>query len=268
VAKRKKSRTPAPPKRTGARPAAPSGDGQARQVQAPKVRTGKRRTQAEQERRSRLILYGLALSGIVGLVIALVVVFAFRGGGGGGPSTAHDDGPNVDFAKLIGIRTDKPPWSPGYTGLDSRLKPLGLSPLATEGEVLHIHEHLDIFDNGKHVKVPALIGIPVTKDKTKAKYFVQLHTHDDTGIIHLESTEAHSYSLGQFFGVWGVFLSKKCVGGLCGPIKQPLKFYIDGKRFLGNPVRLVLENHQEIAIVYGTPPSHIPSSFDFAANGL
>ncbi len=263
MAKRKKSRTPAPPRRP-ARPASPGArtdDGKARQVQAPKVRTGKRRTQAEQERRSRLILYGLALSGILGLVIALVVVFAF--GRGGGTSTAHDDGPDVNFAKLIGIRTSKPPWSPGYSGLTQRLKPIGLSPLPQEAFTLHIHQHLDIYDNGKHVKVLGLIGIPHKGNPPTANYFVQLHTHDSGGIIHLESPDAHSYSLGQFFGVWGLFLSKKCIGGLCGNVKQPLKFYIDGKRFLGNPVKLVLQEHQEIAIVYGTPPSHIPSSYNW-----
>lgn len=258
MAKRKKSRAPSPPKRPAARPAAPRSDGGARQVQAPQVRTGKRRTQAEQERRSRLILYGAALSGIVGLVIALVVVFV-SGGGGGGGAAAHFDGPNVDFAKLVGVRTDAPPWSTGYSGLASRLAPLGLSQLPAEGQVLHIHQHLDIFDNGNHVKVPALIGIPHIGNK--AKYFVQLHTHDDSGIIHLESTEAHSYSLGQFFGVWGVFLSKKCVGGLCGTIEKPLKIYVNGKLIDGDPVRLVLEEHQEIAIVHGTPPAHIPSSY-------
>lgn len=265
MAKRKKSRTPAPPRRP-ARPAssaARTDDGKARQVQAPKVRTGKRRTQAEEDRRSRLILYGLALSGIVGLVIALVVVFAFRGGGG--TSTAHDDGPNVDFAKLIGVRTDKPPWSKGWSGLDQRLKPLGLNALGEEGQVLHIHSHLDVFVNGKNAKVPNFIGIKLKKDGN-LDFITELHTHDSTGIIHLESPEAHSYSLGQFLGAWGVLLSKKCIGGLCGTIRQPLKLYVDGKRFLGNPVKLVLQEHQEIAVVYGKPPAHIPSSYNWPAN--
>ena len=32
-----------------------------------------------------------------------------------------------------------------------------------------------------------------------------------------------------------------------------------------DPTRLVLEEHDEIAIVYGTPPSTIPSSYNWPA---
>jgi hypothetical protein len=208
------------------------------------------------------MLYGLALSGILGLVIALVVVFAFRGGGGGG-AAAHFDGPNVDFAKLIGVRTTPPPWSTGQADLAQRLQPIGLNQLGQEGQVLHIHEHLDIYDNGKHIVVPRYIGIKVNNGNVG--FLTELHTHNTDGIIHLESPTAQTYSLGQFFAVWGVLLSKKCVGRLCGTAAKPLKIYVNGKLITprDDPVRMVLQAHQEIAMVYGTPPSHIPSSYNW-----
>ncbi len=30
-----------------------------------------------------------------------------------------------------------------------------------------------------------------------------LHTHDDTGIIHVESTIDRNYTLGEFLSIWG-----------------------------------------------------------------
>src|SRR5437762_7857123 len=47
--------------------------------------------------------------------------------------------------------------------------------------------HLDIFVNGKHVTVPALVGIYANGDTTQGGFFVELHTHDSSGIMHLEA---------------------------------------------------------------------------------
>jgi len=261
MAKRKKSRTPAPPRR----PAAPRSSGgaakataasAARPVQAPKVRSGKRRTQEDTDRRNRIILYSVAATGVVGLIVAALVVFVFKGSSS---STAHFDGPNVDFANLPGLIKTAPPWNKNTATMDGRLKKIGVQQLPTEGSLLHIHQHLDIYNNGKHVTVPALIGIKV---KGNSAEFAELHTHDTTGVIHLESARAQAFSLGQFFGVWGVELSRNCVGDLCSPA-EPFAVYVNGKKVIDDPVRLVLQAHQEIAIVYGTPPKKIPSSYSF-----
>src|SRR5215210_8036197 len=114
MAKRKKSRTPAPPRRPAA-PRSTSGEGAAptmatspRSVQAPKVRSGKRRTQEDTDRRNRIILYSLAGAGVVGLVVALLAVFVL---GKSSSSPAHFDGPNVDFPNLRGLMKTPPPWS-------------------------------------------------------------------------------------------------------------------------------------------------------------
>src|SRR5690349_21215579 len=208
MAKRKKPRTPAPPRRPSTPRSADGGNGAqappsaSRQVQAPKVRSGKKRTEADTERRNRLILYGVAGAGIVGVVVALLAVFVL---GGSSTSRAHFDGPNVDFANLPGLIKTPPPWHRNVAQLDERLKQIDVQLLPTEGNVLHIHQHLDIFVNGKHVTVPALIGIKRTGQTVE---FAELHTHATDGVIHLESARAQAFSLGQFFGTWGVFLSR------------------------------------------------------------
>jgi hypothetical protein len=267
MAKRKKPRTPAPPRRPAAPRSSTDGNGAQAQtsaprpVQAPKVRAGKRRTQADTDRRNRMILYGAAGAGIVGLVVAVLAVFVL---GKGGTSTAHFDGPNVDFANLPGLMRKAPPWPKNTAQLRQRLAPLGLTPLGQEGQVLHIHQHLDIYVNGKHVTVPPLIGIKAKG--TNLDFITELHTHSTDGVIHLESPVAQTYSLGQFFGAWGLNLSKNCIGNLCSPAGQ-FGVYINGKKIpaTADPVRLVLQQHDEIAIVYGTPPAKIPSSFNWPA---
>lgn len=206
-----------------------------------------------------MILYGVAGAGILGLVVAGILVFTSR------QSTAAtpDNGPNVDFSSLPGLLKTPPPWGTNTKNLTQRLKPLGLNQLSAEGQVLHIHEHLDIFVDGKQITIPRYIGIKLKPDGTP-DYLTELHTHNNDGVIHLESQQAQSYSLGQFFGVWGVYLAGNCVGGVCSP-PGPFKVYVNGKLFKDDPVTMVLQEHQEIAIVYGKPPAHIPSSYSFAA---
>jgi hypothetical protein len=204
-------------------------------------------------------LYGLAAVIVIGVAAALVAIFAT--GGSGGTSNAEL---NVNFNELQGISHGPAPWQAEINNLSLRLPKLGLKPLPTEGTIVHIHQHLDIFINGKHITVPALIGI-----NTAQQYLTELHTHQgEPNIIHVESDTERHYSLGEFFGVWGVFLSRKCIGGYCAKPGTPLKVYVDGQRYTRDPVTLVLKEHQEIAIVYGKPPKKIPKTYNFSAQGL
>jgi hypothetical protein len=62
----------------------------------------------------------------------------------------------------------------------------------------HYHAHLDIFVNGFSYLVPAGIGIK------PPDCIYWLHTHDISGIIHVESAENKTFNLGQFFVIWGI----------------------------------------------------------------
>lgn len=61
---------------------------------------------------------------------------------------------------------------------------------------LHIHPVLTITVKGEKVEIPANVGI-------NASCMRALHTHDDTGVIHIEHSQAIEFSLGDFFAVWG-----------------------------------------------------------------
>jgi sulfur carrier protein ThiS len=83
--------------------------------------------------------------------------------------------------------------------------------------VLHIHPKLSVKVDGKTIPVPEQIGInkSLYKDRSLDKYGMQgmapLHTHDNSGVIHVESTVNRDYTLGEFLKIWGIDLNGKSV---------------------------------------------------------
>jgi hypothetical protein len=175
--------------------------------------------------------------------------------------------PFGSMAALPGVLKTAPPW-PANNGqmLQLRLRAIGLDPLRQEGQVVHIHQHLDLYANGHRVTVPAQIGIDAN-----GGFISDLHTHETDGIIHVESPTQRTFTLGQFFAVWGVPLGPSCIGGLCKTGGKQLHTWVNGTPVTADPTRIVLDEHQEIVLAYGTPaqmPKPVPASFDFAALGL
>jgi hypothetical protein len=137
---------------------------------------------------------------------------------------------------------------------------LGLPALASEGTKLHFHAHLDVYVGGEHITIPAGIGIG-----PRNGFYSPLHTHDTSGILHVESATRRSFTLGQFFGVWGVRLTARCIDGHCSRGNRTLEAFVDG-RAAGNPVDIELRPHAEIVLALGTRaqrPKPIPSSYAF-----
>jgi hypothetical protein len=180
----------------------------------------------------------------------LVVLLVTAAGALTGPASAAP----IPWAKLPGLHTGPPPWSNDSASLARRLKLIGLHALGQEGAAVHIHAHLDLYVGGRHVTVPSLVGIDV-----RHQFITELHTHDPSGILHVESPTTRTFTLGQFFGEWGVRLTSRCVGRSCGAVR----WWVDGKRRSGDPAALVLRAHQEIAVAIGPPPFEVPRSYAF-----
>lgn len=172
----------------------------------------------------------------------------------------HTAQPANPATALPGMQTGPLPWTRETAHLRERLQLIALPALTAEGNALHTHQHLDLFINGAPATVPANIGVNESE-----RFISPLHTHDQTGIIHVESDEIRDFTLGQFFDVWGVRLNKDCVGGYCAGAGNSLKVYLNGKLFSGEPRALVLADQQEIALVFGATQSKlkIPSSYNF-----
>ena len=161
---------------------------------------------------------------------------------------------------LPGMQTGPLPWLRETAHLRERLQLIALPALTAEGNALHTHQHLDLFINDGIAIIPANIGVNEVE-----RFISPLHTHDETGIIHVESDEIRDFTLGQFFDVWGVRLTKECVGGYCARGGHSLKIYLNGKLLSGDPRALVLRDQQEIALVYGPSDSKIdvPARYNF-----
>ena len=153
-----------------------------------------------------------------------------------------------------GLQTGKPPWPPEYEHLAQRLHALGLPPGGKE--TFHIHALLHIYVDGLLVPLAANIGLDPAK-----KLESSLHTHDGTGIIHMEAPHPFQYTLGDFFSVWGVKFGPDQLGGLHGYGGNHLHFYLDGGP-LSNPAAHVLHDNDRIVIGYGADNSftHNPSA--------
>jgi hypothetical protein len=216
------------------------------------------------------------------LAIAVPLALASCGGSDPKPSSTTTDASTASgqqlgpafgsMDNLPGVLTTAPPWSANVKQLQLRLRTIGMPALTAEGEVVHIHQHLDLFVDGKPVAVASDIGI--AGDRT---FIAPLHTHEPRpgdppdGIMHVESPTQTSYTLGMFFAVWGLRLNVDCIGGKCADAQHELHTWVDGKLLLGDPTRLVLADHQQIVIAYGTraqTTEKFPASYDFAAVGL
>jgi hypothetical protein len=120
----------------------------------------------------------------------------------------------------------------------------------SEQFVQHIHSHLTIFSNGEEVPVPANIGI-----HQEASCIYWLHTHDDTGVIHIEAPNENSFTLGNFFDVWGQKLTTNQVGDYSNG--KQIRIYVDGKIYNGDPKKIPLKAHSDIVLEVG--PKFVPA---------
>src|SRR5271169_4970913 len=235
------------------------------------------RAEEAQRKRRRLWLIGgaaavLVIAAVVGITLALT---------GGSPKPAGVTAPKLNLAPLSTLGTLKPAPAPGPLGPEGVPVPVG-PPLAgtgtaatgqpvdgiscqtTEQTLFHIHAHLTIFVNGSARQVPAAIGIPGAQatDTPQGPFietgtcFYWLHTHAADGIIHIESPVRRTYTLGNFFDIWGQPLGTDQGGPATGHV---VAIY-NGQVYQGNPRDIPLNAHAQIQLQVATPliePQHI-----------
>jgi hypothetical protein len=219
------------------------------------------------------VTYGGAavVIGVIILIIALLI--------GSSPSTPTTATTNVKTEAIpasLHMVAD-PATTPGDEGIPIPIGPKlatlanaatgqavkGVQCQAGEQLVSHVHTHLTIFVNGKAQVIPYGIGIPGYEAVQTAhgafvetgSCFYWLHTHQEDGIIHVESPSSSlHFTLGQFFAEWGIPLSSTEVGPAHG--KLTIFFASTGKKpqlYKGNPANLPLGDHYQIQLNVGTP---------------
>lgn len=199
--------------------------------------------------------------GIAVLVLALWWMYANRIRTAADSIAANPPITLADPSGLAGLQAGDAPWVAEVDNLAARLAAVSLSQMTMEGQVLHIHQHLNLYVNGQPVAVPSGIGI-----NERASWLSAIHVHDNVGVIHVESPYVTAFTLGQFFDVWGVQFTNTCIGGYCADDTKKLRVYVNGALYQGDLRTFVLAAHQELTIVFGTDaqiPETISTSYTF-----
>jgi hypothetical protein len=140
----------------------------------------------------------------------------------------------------------------------------GITCDTSEQLLFHIHAHLAIYVNGAEKLVPRGVGIGpplVIEDDfvTGGSCFSWLHTHDETGVIHIESPVQRTFTLGDFFDIWGEPLSTSQVGPQAGNVSA----FLNGQAFTADPRTMPLNAHNLIQLDVGMPIT-APQPYTFA----
>jgi hypothetical protein len=132
-------------------------------------------------------------------------------------------------------------------------------PCSAEDITYHVHAFLEIYDRGQQIPVPANTGIV---DNTCLYW---LHTHDNSGEIHIEEPKQTRLSLGNFFDIWHQPLSKTQVATAHTSFSTSMRISVDKHPYYGNPRNIVFHPHELITIEVG-PPWVSPSIFNFGSD--
>ena len=151
----------------------------------------------------------------------------------------------------LGVTATAAPWPAEHRFLARRVAALRL-PAESDSD-FHIHAWLHVFVGARPVPVPAGIGID-----PRGAFLAPLHTHDSSGIIHVESARPFPFTLGELFSVWGVRFSRATLGAYRRP-----RVWVDGRPIRDGP-HYALHAHDSVVVGVGEPhsfPTTVPVRF-------
>lgn len=134
-----------------------------------------------------------------------------------------------------------------------------------EGQVTHIHAHVSIYINGEPVLIPQFIGIAQDGSGNPICYY-WLHTHDMSGVIHIESpaNAKETFTFGQFVAMWNQkFNSMSFPDQLL--LTSGWTIWINGHTYRGTITSIPLAKHSLITIAYNSP--NVKPDTTYAWNG-
>lgn len=146
----------------------------------------------------------------------------------------------------------------------------GIGCIGHETLAVHYHADLQIYVNGQAQTIPAGMGIVAPDDPQYGPHLTtngatvclySLHTHDSTGVIHIESPDNRPYTLGQLFDIWGQPLSRTQVEQHMVDSSHKLVvdiFDANGRLtvYTSDPRNIRFASHETIVLLYGSPKVH------------
>ena len=172
-----------------------------------------------------------------------------------GSASIAAQGGSAPILLIQGTQVGAAKFAPGDTPSGGNGQTIdGIEGSSREMLKVHVHAHLSLFYKGQQIAIP--YGIGIVQPFQVNNGFVGsgagiywLHTHDATGIIHVESPDSRAYTLGQFFDIWGQPLDAQNIAGLQGAVRA----FVDGKAYIGSLRSIVLRAHTQITLQVGAP---------------
>ncbi len=178
----------------------------------------------------------------------------------------------------------------GVVGLDDQFNPVDSDmPAGGQGQSVdsipcnstmsenayHVHAWLGILNNGQQIAVPDGVGMyrlgpEVNGFEDDAQCFYYIHTHDATGMIHVESPISApllsaQYTLGNMLDIWGVNVDATGLGQYHGQVRAFIagapgeSYAINYIEYVGDVHNLLLSSHEaiwlQIGPQYDLPPN-------------
>ncbi len=187
-------------------------------------------------KRNRGIIVGAVIAALVLIIAGSVFALLHK------PGTTSANSP---------IQTVNPAYPPidNNVGCDTQ-----------EQDAFHIHAYLTIWINGQQSSIPANMGIA-----TDQSCLYWLHTHDTTGVVHIEAPANRSFILGNFFDEWEqVFSSLNYPSQL--DLSTGWTVYVNGNLYKGSFRNIPLQAHTIITMAYNSPGVKPVTSYNW--NGL
>jgi hypothetical protein len=146
---------------------------------------------------------------------------------------------------------------------------------------LHVHAFVGLYNNGTEEALASAVGMknptqpsPSTAEVPSASCFYHMHTHDYSGLVHIEdssltqsTSNSPSYAtLRNFFDLWGEPISANAVASFSGTVAiyigKPSGTASNGADlvtsytpFNGDLRTIKLSHHEAVWIVVGTAPA-------------
>lgn len=124
----------------------------------------------------------------------------------------------------------------------------------------HVHAHVTMYVNGTKTALPANVGIA-----SGSSCLYWLHTHDNSGIIHIEAPTGVSATFSNFLDIWQQRFQQL---GYPSQLFDSTgwRVYVNGKPFSGGMRTIPLQSHTLITLAYNSPGVQPDTTYDW--NGL
>ncbi|HET9949426.1 MAG TPA: hypothetical protein VFQ22_10935 [Longimicrobiales bacterium] len=187
------------------------------------------------------------------LLVALALALAACSDSDSDPTEVEPDPEPADTVDLVeGTTIGTEVFPIGNTAQGGQGDPVG-GIGCIDDVAAHYHAHLSLFVEGERIAIPAAVGAvdPVFANNlvTGAACLYWIHTHDATGLIHIEPPAPGEFTLGDFFDIWGQPLSANQVATYSGE----LSVFVDGVRYEGDPREIVLVSRMHVSLQVGRP---------------